>query len=65
MSKEYTTELQKLFLEMVMQNPESYLRVQNIYNHENFDRTLRSAAKFISEHVKDHNAMPLQSRSRQ
>src|SRR6056300_940049 len=58
MSKEYTPELQKLFLEMVMQNPESYLRVQNIYNYENFDRTLRSAAKFISEHVKDHNAMP-------
>ena len=58
MSKEYTADLQKLFLEMLMQNAESYLRVQNIYNPDNFDRSLRSAAKFIKEHVDQHRAMP-------
>lgn len=58
MSKEYSADLQKLFLEMMVQNPESYVRVQNIYNPDNFDRSLRSTAKFIKEHVDKHKAMP-------
>ena len=33
-------------------------RVQNIYNPENFDRSLREAAKFIKDHVSNHKAMP-------
>jgi len=58
MTKEYTTDLQRLFLEMMVQKSESYVRVQNIYNPENFDRSIRSAAKFIKEHVDEHKAMP-------
>jgi archaellum biogenesis ATPase FlaH len=58
MNKEYTTDLQKLFLEMMLQNAESYVRVQNIYNPENFDRSLRDAARFIKEHIDAHKAMP-------
>jgi archaellum biogenesis ATPase FlaH len=58
MSKEYSAELQRLFLEMMVQNPESYLRVQNIYNPDNFDRSLKESAKFIKEHVEGHKAMP-------
>jgi archaellum biogenesis ATPase FlaH len=58
MSKEYTTDLQRLFLEMMLQNSESYVRVQNIYNPENFDRSLKTAAGFIKDHVTDHKAMP-------
>lgn len=58
MSKEYSVELQKLFLEMMLQNPESYVRVQNIYNPENFDRSLREAARFIKEHASKFKTMP-------
>jgi archaellum biogenesis ATPase FlaH len=58
MNKEYSADLQKLFLEMMLQNAESYVRVQNIYNPENFDRSLREAAKFIKEHIDAHKAMP-------
>ena len=58
MNKEYTADLQKLFLEMMLQNAESYLRVQNIYNPENFDRSLKEAAKFIHTHIDEHKAMP-------
>jgi archaellum biogenesis ATPase FlaH len=58
MSKEYSANLQKLFLEMMVQNAESYLRVQNIYNPENFDRSLRPVANFVKEHVEAHKAMP-------
>jgi len=39
MAKEYTLEMQKLFLEMMLQDAQSYIRVQNIYNPENFDRS--------------------------
>ena len=58
MSKEYSVQLQTLFLEMMLQNAESYLRVQNIYNPENFDRSLKEAAKFIHSHIDEHKAMP-------
>jgi len=57
-TKDYTPELQKLFLEMMLQDAQSYVRVQNIYNAENFDRSLREAAKFIREHTDNHKAMP-------
>ena len=58
MTKEYSPELQKLFLEMMLQDAQSYVRVQNIYNAENFDRSLREVAKFIKSHTDDHKAMP-------
>jgi len=58
MTKEYTPELQKLFLEMMLQDAQSYVRVQNIYNPENFDRSLRDVARFIKSHTDDHKAMP-------
>ena len=43
---------------MMMADAHSYVRVQNIYNPENFDRSLRETAKFIKEHVDSHKAMP-------
>jgi len=58
MSKEYSPELQKLFLEMMLEDAQSYVRVQNIYNPENFDRSLREVAKFIKTHTDNHKAMP-------
>jgi archaellum biogenesis ATPase FlaH len=58
MSKDYSVELQKLFLEMILQDAGAYTRVTNIYNPENFDRSLREVAKFIKSHTDDHKAMP-------
>lgn len=58
MNKEYSVQLQTLFLEMMLQNSESYVRVQNIYNPENFDRSLKPTAKFIKEHVDQYKSMP-------
>jgi len=58
MSKDYSLDLQKLFIEMMLQDAQSYVRVQNIYNPENFDRSLREVAKFIKEHTDQHRAMP-------
>ena len=58
MTKEYTPEIQKLFLELMMQDAQSYVRVQNIYNPENFDRSLRDTAKFLQEHSAQHKTLP-------
>lgn len=58
MLKEYNTDVQRLFLEMMLQDASSYVRVQNIYNPENFDRSLRPAAEFIMTHCNDHKTMP-------
>lgn len=41
-----------------MQDAQSYVRVQNIYNPENFDRSLKPVAKFIREHTDKHKTMP-------
>lgn len=58
MNKEYNAEIQKLFLEMMMQDATSYVRVQNIYNAENFDRSLRAVATFLKQHSEDHKTLP-------
>ncbi len=58
MTKDYSPDLQKLFIEMMIQDAQSYVRVQNIYNPENFDRSLREVARFIKEHTDQHKTMP-------
>jgi KaiC/GvpD/RAD55 family RecA-like ATPase len=58
MNKEYSADLQKLFLEMMLQDAQSYVRVQNIYNPDNFDRSVRAAATFIKEHSDKHKTLP-------
>ena len=58
MANTYETGIQKLFLEMMLQDSQSFVRVQNIYNVENFDRSLRTAAEFIKDHCQKHNTMP-------
>jgi KaiC/GvpD/RAD55 family RecA-like ATPase len=57
--KEYGVDVQRLFLEMMLQDAESYVRVQNIYNPENFDRSLRPAAEFIKQHSSEFKTMPV------
>jgi archaellum biogenesis ATPase FlaH len=56
--KDYSPEVQQLFLEIMMQDAQSFLRVQNIFNSENFDRHLRETAQFIYEHSNEHKTLP-------
>lgn len=58
MQKDYNIDIQKLFLEMMLEDAQSYVRVQNIFNPENFDRSLRTAAEFMQQHVDQHKTMP-------
>jgi KaiC/GvpD/RAD55 family RecA-like ATPase len=56
--KDYGLDVQKLFLEMMLHDAESFVRVANIYNPENFDRSLRATAEFIAKHSDDYKTLP-------
>ena len=58
MLKEYNTDVQELFLRMMITNAELYTRVMNIMNAANFDKKLRPVAEFMIEHCKKYNVMP-------
>jgi hypothetical protein len=58
MTKDYNADIQKLFLEMMLQDAMMYIRVQNIFNPENFDRSLREVAKFVKEHSDSFKTLP-------
>ena len=58
MLKDYSSDVQRLFLEMMLEDAQSYVRVQNIYNPENFDKSLRKAAEFIKEHSSKYSTLP-------
>ena len=58
MIKDYNTDVQTLFLQMMVTNAELYTRVMNIMNPENFDRSLRPVAEFIVEHTTQYSVMP-------
>ena len=59
MLNDYGIETQKLFLEMMLHDAESFVRVQNIYNPENFDRSIKPAAEFVRQHFEDHGSLPI------
>ena len=42
----------------MLEDAQGYVRVQNIYNPENFDRSLRPAAAFIKEHGDKYKTLP-------
>ena len=57
-TKEYSVEMQKLFLQMMITNAELYTRVMNIMNSENFDKSLRPVAELFKEHTTKYNVLP-------
>ena len=58
MAKTFDASIQKFFLEMMLSDPQCYVRVQNIYNPNNFDRSLKAAAEFVLEHGNKYSTMP-------
>jgi replicative DNA helicase len=55
---DYTPEVQKLFLRMMMTNAELYTRVMNIMNSENFDKSLRPVAEMFKDHTDKYKVLP-------
>jgi archaellum biogenesis ATPase FlaH len=56
--KEYTEDMQKLYVEFLLSDPELYARCQAIVDAEYFDRKFRKSVKFIQEHVSGYSALP-------
>jgi KaiC/GvpD/RAD55 family RecA-like ATPase len=56
--KDYNVDVQKLFLQMMLTNAELYTRVMNIMNSENFDKSLRPVAEFMSEYSEKYSLLP-------
>jgi KaiC/GvpD/RAD55 family RecA-like ATPase len=55
---EYTPEIQSLFLTIMLTVPELYTRVANIFNVENFSKSVRPAAEFIKDYVEKYSFVP-------
>lgn len=58
MSEEYSSELQKLFIEFLLNDRDLFTRCNSITDSTYFDRTLRSSVKFIQEHVESYGDLP-------
>jgi replicative DNA helicase len=58
MIKNYDYEIQKLYLEMMMADAETFVRCQGIFDHTLFDRKLQDAAEFINEYAKEYSVLP-------
>ena len=54
----YDYETQKLYIEMFLSDAETFIRVQNIFDPENFDQRLQGVAEFINKYVDEYKVMP-------
>lgn len=56
--KNYDYDVQKMYLELLVADTETFVRCQSIFDHTLFDKKLHAAAEFISEYVKGYNVVP-------
>jgi hypothetical protein len=55
---DYGYDIQKVYLEMMMTDAESFVRCQAVFDPQTFDRRLQNAATFLNDYVTEHNALP-------
>ena len=55
---DYGYEIQKVYLEMMMTDAESFVRAQAVFDPGSFDRRLQDTATFLNDYVIEHNALP-------
>ena len=55
---DYGYDIQKLYLEMMLGDAETFIRCQGIWDDSLFDRKLQSAAKFFKSYVDEHSVIP-------
>ena len=57
-TKNYDYEVQKLYLEMMLADAETFVRCQGIFDSSLFDRKLQDAAEFINTYAKEYSTLP-------
>jgi KaiC/GvpD/RAD55 family RecA-like ATPase len=55
---DYGYDIQKLYIEMMITDAQTFVRCQSVFDPESFDRRLKPAAEFLLKYVHDHNVMP-------
>ena len=55
---DYGYDIQKVYLEMMMSDAESFVRCQAVFDPTAFDRRLQAGATFLTEYVSEYNALP-------
>ena len=55
---DYGHDIQRVYLEMMMTDAESFVRCQAVFDPAAFDRRLQEPAKFLTNYVTEHNALP-------
>ncbi len=55
---DYGYDIQKLYLEMMLNDAGTFVRCQSIFDPTLFDRKLQDAAEFMNRYVTEHNALP-------
>jgi archaellum biogenesis ATPase FlaH len=55
---DYGYDIQRVYLEMMLTDAESFVRCQAVFDPMAFDRRLQEPAKFLTEYVAEHNALP-------
>ena len=58
MAKDFNSDIQEVFLRILITNAELYLRIANIFNPDNFDKSLRPVAELIKEHTDKYRVLP-------
>ena len=55
---DYGYDIQKLYLEMMLSDAQTFVRCQSIFDSTLFDRKLQAPAEFVNNYVTEHNALP-------
>jgi archaellum biogenesis ATPase FlaH len=55
---DYGYDIQKVYLEMMLSDAESFVRCQAVFDPNSFDRRLQAPAEFLNNYVMEHNALP-------
>jgi len=58
MIKDYDHDVQKLYLEIMLSDAETFVRCQGIFDHTLFDRKLQETAEFVHQYVDQYSVMP-------
>ena len=56
--KDYSSDLQKLFVQFMLSDPELYSRVRSIVKPSYFDRSVRKVVDLLVEHSEEYSTIP-------
>ena len=55
---DYGYDIQKVYLEVMLTDAETFVRCQSVFDYNSFDKRLQPAAEFLQKYVAEYNGMP-------